>query len=164
MKLKKKLPTLFIAIAIGVATLSFYAFNADSNADEDYIAQPPWDNLKVLPKDISKDSLTYLMKSYSASLGVKCNFCHIKSEADPSKLDFASDGKFEKEVARGMIKMTDDINENYFKPHFPDPKPEQVYVVNCVLCHRGTTKPDKYLASMAEMYHAIKPTGADDKK
>src|SRR4051794_23891080 len=39
---------------------------------------PPdkWKNLKVLPQDISEDSLKAVMRFYSSSLGVKCNFCH----------------------------------------------------------------------------------------
>jgi len=71
--------------------LGLYAFKEDSSTDEGYISQPPWDNLKVLPKDISKDSLTYLMKNYATSLGVKCNYCHVPSKFDPTELDLASD-------------------------------------------------------------------------
>lgn len=97
------------------------------------------------------------MKNYENSLGVKCNYCHATSKVDPTKLDFPNDDKIEKEIARGMIKMTNEINENYFKPYFPDPKPEQVHVVNCVLCHRGTSNPEKYLSQMGKMYKTYDP-------
>lgn len=72
-------------------------------------------------------------------------------------MDFADDSKIEKEIARGMIKMTDDINENNFKPYFPEPIPEQVHVVNCVMCHRGTVNPEKYLSQMRGMYKTYDP-------
>jgi len=53
--------------------------------------------------------------------------------------------------------MTDEINENYFKPHFPDPKPKQVHTVNCVMCHHGTANPRKYLSNMDKVYQMYKP-------
>ncbi|AFL82321.1 Photosynthetic reaction centre cytochrome C subunit [Aequorivita sublithincola DSM 14238] len=157
MKINKKLLALFSGIGIITLVLSLYAFKAHSRADQGYSPQPPWDNLKVLPKDITKDSLIGLMKNYENSLGVKCNYCHATSKVDPTKLDFPNDDKIEKEIARGMIKMTNEINENYFKPYFPDPKPEQVHVVNCVLCHRGTSNPEKYLSQMGKMYKTYDP-------
>lgn len=157
MKTKKRLLTLFSSLGVLLVILSLYAFKADRNTDQGYLPQPKWENLKVLPQDISKDSLTFLMKNYAASLGVKCNYCHVPSKKDPSKLDFPNDEKIEKEIARGMIKMTNEINDTYFKPYFPDPKPEQVHVVNCVLCHRGAANPEKYLAQMGQMYKTYDP-------
>lgn len=151
MKTKKRFFAFISGLGIFMVALGLYAFNSNPTTDV-YIAQPPWDNLKVLPKDISKDSLDYLMKNYATSLGVKCNYCHAPSKTKPGKLDFASDAKIEKEIARGMITMTNDINENNFKPFFPDPKPKQVHVVNCVMCHRGNANPEKYLSQMGAMY------------
>ncbi|MCX7549947.1 c-type cytochrome [Xanthomarina sp. F2636L] len=157
MRFKKKIRTLFYSIGILLMVLGLYAFKSHSGAGKEYVLQTPWDNLKILPQDISKDSLTHLMKNYSKSLGVDCNHCHVPSKEDPTELDFASDKKIEKEIARGMIKMTNDINANYFQPHFPDPKPAQVYVVNCVMCHRGTSNPEKYLSQMGAMYKTYHP-------
>ena len=99
----------------------------------------------------------HLMKSYETSLSVECNYCHSPKEEDPTKLNFASDAKLEKVIARGMIKMTNEVNENYFRPYFPDPKPQQVQVVNCVLCHRGAANPEKYLSQMGKMYKTYDP-------
>ncbi|WP_310993620.1 c-type cytochrome [Aequorivita marina] len=157
METKKKLLAIFSGIGIIFLVLGLYAFKSAPLANEGYAPQPPWENLKVLPKDISKDSLNGLMKNYALSLGVKCNHCHVPSKTDPTELDFSSDAKIEKEIARGMIKMTDDINENNFKPYFPDPKPQQVHVVNCVMCHRGTANPEKHLAQMGKMYKTYDP-------
>lgn len=157
MKIKKKLLTGLSSVGILIMILGLYAFKTDSHTKDNYVAQTPWENLKVLPQNISKDSLEYLMKNYTTSLGVKCSYCHLPSKVDPTKLDFASDVKIEKEIARGMIKMTNDINANYFQPHFPEPKPAQVHVVNCVLCHRGTANPEKYLSQMGTMYKTYDP-------
>jgi hypothetical protein len=33
-------------------------------------------NLKVLPKNISKEDLDKVMDGFKASLGVRCNYCH----------------------------------------------------------------------------------------
>lgn len=157
MKTRKRLLALLSSLGIFVLVMSLYSFKADIRANERYVAQTPWENLKVLPQDISKDSLDHLMKNYALSLGVKCNHCHAPSKTDPTKLDFADDSKIEKEIARGMIKMTDDINENNFKPYFPEPIPSQVHVVNCVMCHRGTVNPEKYLSQMGGMYKTYDP-------
>lgn len=157
MKTKKKLSALFSAIGIIIIILGLYAFKAYPETDEAYTTPPEWENLKVLPQDISKDSLKHLMRNYSTALGVKCNYCHVPKKDDPTKLDFPNDDKIEKEIARGMIEMTDEINEKYFQPHFPDPKPEQVQVANCVMCHRGAANPEKYLSQMKKMYKTYDP-------
>jgi|SRR5690606_20957012 len=157
MEIKNKLRVFFSGIGILMLVLGLYAFKSESKAYQGYSPQPQWENLKVLPQDITKDSLRYLMKNFATSLGVKCNYCHASNADNPSRLDFSSDAKIEKEIARGMIKMTKDINENYFKPYFPEPKPQQVHVVSCVMCHRGTANPEKYLSQMGMMYKTYNP-------
>ena len=157
MKTTRKFLTIISAIGMLIIVFGLYSFNNNSVVDESYSPMPPWENLKVLPKDISKDSLDFLMKGYTLALGVKCNHCHAPSKTDPTKLDFTSDAKIEKEIARGMITMTDEINEKNFKPFFPDPKPHQVHVVNCVMCHRGNANPEKYLSQMGDMYKTYDP-------
>jgi hypothetical protein len=157
MKTHKKFLVFLSSIGILLVVLSLYSFKTDLRIHEGYVPQTPWENLKVLPQTISKDSLEHLMKNYAMSLGVKCKHCHVPSKTDPKELDFASDAKIEKEIARGMIKMTNDLNDNYFKPYFPEPKPHQVHVVNCVMCHRGTVNPEKYLSQMGGMYKSYNP-------
>ena len=156
MNIKNKILSLVLTIGFLCLMLIFYAFTSKENSEASY--QPVlWKNLKVLPKDISKDSLDYLMKGYTIALSVDCTHCHAPQKDNPKKLDFASDDKIEKEIARGMIQMTNDLNKNYFQPHFPDPKPAQVYVVNCVMCHRGAYNPEKYLSQMSLMYKTYDP-------
>lgn len=143
---------LFLSFIVVLGFLYSFTTQAISNYNE---TQPKWQNLKVLPQDISKDSLTHLMKVYSKSLGVNCSHCHAPSKENPEKLDFADESKTEKHIARGMISMTDEINEKYFKPHYPDPKPHQAMDVSCVMCHRGTAKPKQYLEGIGSMFPTL---------
>ena len=157
MNIKKKSLSVIVSIGVIFLMMLLYAFKSKTATEQSYQPQPKWKNLKVLPQNISKDSLDYLMDGYANALSVKCNYCHAPQKENPSKLDFASDDKIEKEIARGMIKMTNDLNKIYFQPHFPDPKPAQVHVVNCVLCHRGAPNPEKYLSQMGTMYKTYDP-------
>jgi len=103
----------------------------------------PKRNLKILPKDISDEDLDKVMDSWKAALGVKCNFCHAPSKDSTShKLDFSSDAKPEKEIARHMFKMTAKINKKYFSFN----KNEQGAVmpaISCITCHRGNAHPEE---------------------
>ena len=76
--------------------------------------EPHFKNLQILPKDISGHDLDSVMHHFTAALGVKCNFCHVRNESE-RKMDFASDDKPEKNIARKMMLMAIDINKNYFK-------------------------------------------------
>jgi cytochrome c553 len=106
----------------------------------------PKRNLKVLPKDISKDDLDKVMDSWKAALGVKCGFCHAPSKDSTSRrLDFASDDKPEKNIARHMFRMTAKINKKYFSFN-KDDKGEAVPAISCITCHRGSPHPDEIKA------------------
>ena len=98
-------------------------------------------NLKVLPKNISTEKLDSIMLSFEHALGIKCDFCHSKSKTDPLKLDYASDEKPEKEIARKMMIMTNEINKKYFNFTNTD-DPEIIQSVNCNTCHRGEPHPE----------------------
>ena len=83
-------------------------------------------NLKVLPKTMSKQEVKKVMKEVAKSLGLQCDFCHDTE-------DFAKDTEH-KEIARGMMRMTADLNKKYFKG-----KPR----VTCMTCHGGKEHPKK---------------------
>lgn len=152
---KTKLKSFLLGLASLAVIMGFYSFTTKtiSSYGDDY--QPKWENLKVLPQDISKDSLMGIMKGYNAALGVKCAHCHTPKKDDPSKMDFADDSKMAKNIARGMIQMTHEINDNYFKPYYPDPKPHAVTDVSCVLCHRGVAKPNEYLKNISTLFPPV---------
>jgi Photosynthetic reaction centre cytochrome C subunit len=97
-------------------------------------------NLKILPQNISEARLDSIMESYNVALGVKCEFCHVKSRIFQDKMDYASDAEPMKENARKMMEMTIHMNKTYF--HF-DKTTEPVYLttVTCKTCHRGEPFP-----------------------
>jgi len=99
-------------------------------------------NLKILPKDISGKELHNIMRNFSLSLGVHCNYCHVSHPVEGQtrpKFDFASDDKPEKNIARNMMRMTAAVNENYIgKMIGGDHTLEQI---KCVTCHMGRTTP-----------------------
>src|SRR5690606_32240294 len=112
--------------------LSFVLMSFNNNVKEVYFGKTSEDqfkNLKVLPQNISKDSLMSLMRGYNQALGVKCNHCHSG--------DKAADDKHSKEVARHMIKFTNELNANEFAPIGEQYK----NAIECATCHRGSTKP-----------------------
>src|ERR1700761_435930 len=95
---------LFVLMAVGMSAVR-------PQADD----KPKKRNLKVLPKDISHEDLEKVMDNWKAALGVKCGFCHAPSADSTShRLDFASDAKPEKNMARNMYTMTAKINKKYF--------------------------------------------------
>lgn len=96
-------------------------------------------NLKVLPKNISKEDLDKVMHNFTAALGVKCNFCHARGT--DGKMDFASDEKQEKDIARYMLNMTKEINTKYFNSE-NSTMPDTISVVKCITCHRGGAHPE----------------------
>jgi|HubBroStandDraft_2_1064218.scaffolds.fasta_scaffold413284_2 hypothetical protein len=106
--------------------------------------QPKPVNLKVLPKDIAREDLIRIMRGYAGSLGVECSFCHAVNPAT-HKLDFPSDAKDDKTIARTMILMTQTINEQYMtQVHDPDAMPEDKHVT-CGTCHRGHSMPEHFV-------------------
>ena len=105
-------------------------------------------NLKVLPKDISKEDMDSVMKHFATSLGVKCNFCHVSNQKE-HKWDFASDSIGDKLICRKMMIMTYNINKKYFKEEEDNKKEEPKKISNlemtqevaCYTCHRGAVQP-----------------------
>lgn len=83
-------------------------------------------NIQAL-KGLPQSQLAPVMNYISASLGVKCVFCHVNKAGT---WDFASDEKGEKKTARAMIEMVTGINKNTFRGSAD---------VGCYTCHRGRT-------------------------
>ncbi len=99
-------------------------------------------NLKILPKNISEKELHNIMRNFSMSLGVRCNFCHVAQQVpgqERPQMDFASDAKSEKIIARKMMQMTAAINENYIGKMIGGD--HTLESITCVTCHMGKTTP-----------------------
>lgn len=100
---------------------------------------PPPKNLQVLPKEMTRQQVTNIMRGFTRGLGVRCPYCHVGEEgADLSTFDFASDEKATKKAARVMIKMLADVND---KLSMIGDKPVGEPRVSCWTCHRGEAKP-----------------------
>ena len=119
----KKLITLFVfilLIGIGIAATS---------------PKRTFKNLKVLSKKISPEKLNAIMNNFKDALGVDCNFCHAAAkDSSVHDLDFASDDKPEKEIARKMMRMTSKINKKYFNAA-KNEKFKTLPAVGCITCH-----------------------------
>jgi cytochrome c553 len=116
------------------------AMGASANLQE--TAAQPKRNLKVLPKNISKDDLGKVMDEWKGALGVKCNFCHAASADNPRKMNWASDAKPEKEMARQMFTMTGKINKKFFHAKKGTDGMMAMEAVNCNTCHHGEAHPE----------------------
>ena len=91
---------------------------------------PPERNLQVLPRDIAQRDLINIMQSFNRALGVECSHCHVAG-------NFASDANGHKNIARGMLRMTQRLNRELLPeiPGLGEPR------VSCFTCHRGEAQP-----------------------
>ena len=96
-------------------------------------------NLKVLPKDITKKQMDSVMDHFAKSLGVKCNYCHVRNEAQRS-FDFPNDSLEHKRIARDMMRMQAGLNKKYFDIRNPK-KMDTKLEVTCYTCHNGKVHP-----------------------
>lgn len=136
--------SIIIIFIIGSFVLGLQSFHANQ--------QPKYTNLQVLPKDITAVALDSIMDHFSSALNVKCGYCHERVEAT-RKMDFASDNKVEKLIARGMMKMSIDINKNHFAVHDASARNADgslrdtisagylLRYVTCYTCHHGNARP-----------------------
>jgi hypothetical protein len=110
-------------------------------------------NLQVLPKDIAVPDLLVIMRGYTKALGVECGFCHAE-DPQAHRLNFASDAKPDKETARTMMRMTDEINAKYLSTiHDPDATTADK-TVTCGTCHQGHHMPIPFnMAAAPEGHH-----------
>jgi len=100
-----------------------------------------YQNLQVLPKDISSRNLQHIMvDEFQDGLGVGCNYCHANQKSS-MLLDYASDEKPEKLIARQMMQMTIELNKNHFGIENPE-LGSNMMAVTCATCHRGSPHPE----------------------
>lgn len=98
-------------------------------------------NLQVLPKNISsKDLQSIMVDQFQDGLGVGCGYCHAQKKGS-LQLDYASDEKPEKKIARKMMRMTMAINKKYFEVDQPL-SAANALSVSCYTCHKGVAHPE----------------------
>lgn len=81
-------------------------------------------NVQIL-KDVPASRFLDAMRSFTMSLGTDCEHCHVQN-------NFVSDDKPAKIMARKMITMTHNINEQTFGGKLE---------VRCYTCHQGKVEP-----------------------
>jgi hypothetical protein len=111
-----------LAATVSLAVLG--AAESEAPSGKAQTAAQRYKNIKVL-KTLPADRLIPTMQAVNASLGVRCDFCHVGR-------DFPSDGKPEKNVARQMILMTQRLNAH---ERILDKK------ATCYMCHHGNATP-----------------------
>jgi hypothetical protein len=122
----------FIVVAAVVSTLEAHSNHIPQHSGPDIAspvqapkkAEEQFKNIQVL-KGIPAEQLFPTMEFISASLGVKCEFCHVKNA-------FEKDDKKPKQTARKMMEMMFAINKDNFDGRRN---------VTCYSCHHGDTKP-----------------------
>lgn len=95
-----------------------------NNQSAEQTMEQKYKNIQVL-KGMPASQLRPMMNYISASLGVTCTFCHVKTG---DQMEFERDDNNHKKIARRMIQMTMDINKNSFQGKVQ---------VSCYTCHRG---------------------------
>ena len=157
-------------IAVAAAALSVAAFAqehpsqpaAGAAGEHKHFQAPPPTNLKVLSKGTTGEQIHEIMHGWEAQLGAECTTCHA---VDPNRkmpngrpaLNFADDSKPEKNTARLMYRMVEDINKNYVskiedKDHNHDHDKDEA-AVTCGTCHRGHVHPPAFVAPKEDHDH-----------
>lgn len=125
--MKAKTQKLFLPLFAASLTLAVLAARAQSPAAPK-LAEEQYKNIKVL-KGIPAEQVIPAMQFITASLGVECEYCHVREGHD---MVFDKDDKKPKLAARKMIEMMTAINKNNF---------EGKREVTCFSCHRGAAEP-----------------------
>jgi hypothetical protein len=122
------------ALALGVsARAGLWDSPARAAARQEQTVDQTRKNIQVL-KGLPESQLFLLMNFMSASLGRRCDYCHVNEGGD--KWVWESDAKSEKVAARRMMRMQIDINRGN-----RDILGASGVAVTCFTCHRGQTKP-----------------------
>ena len=147
-------PTSYVRDIMRKTLICFITFVTTAATAQAQIPEK-FENLKVLPKDVTRPELTQVMRSFATGLGVRCSYCHVvKPGGNPNNLeslDFKADDKVEKEKAREMMKMVRTINTTLLA-NLPERTNPPVNV-QCVTCHRGSSLPktlDRVIAETIE--------------
>ena len=163
------------AIAITVITGAIFAISTIAQAPQGPppggAGQPPRNypaptNLKVLPKDLTGKQVHDIMEGWAGALGTHCDHCHA---SDPNNLGpngrprmkFDDDSKAEKQIARIMYTMTEDMKKNYVaKAAELDKMAEPAAPLTCGTCHRGHVDPEAYVPPKENGPGGPPPAGA----
>ena len=99
-------------------------------------------NIKAFPATATYEEVDHAMDEFKVDLGVKCNYCHAPEKDNPRKMDMPSDDNPKKEIARSMIRMTEEMNKKYIATiKHTEQDTAKIQLITCNTCHRGVPKP-----------------------
>jgi outer membrane lipoprotein-sorting protein len=132
MNLNRRNKTLVVC-ALALSTgLAIAGARAQSNTPQTpahpKLAEEEFKNIRAL-KGVPADLVRPSMQFITASLGVECEYCHVRGD---KSLEFDKDDKKTKVTARKMMQMMFAINKDSF---------EGKREVTCYSCHRGAADP-----------------------
>jgi photosynthetic reaction center cytochrome c subunit len=153
-----------LCIAFAIAAFSFavsaqeHRSQPTAGGAQHHREAPAPTNLKVLPKNLTGEQVHEIMHKWAGELGAECTTCHT---VDPNRkmpngrpaLNFADDSKAEKNTARLMLRMVEDINKNYLSKvedtdhdrASADRAPgKENEALSCGTCHRGQVHPPTF--------------------
>src|ERR1051326_1849005 len=119
---------LVVALAFPAAALAQAGAGKSANTTVQNFATTEVKNAQVL-KGMSRDQINWAMGFVSQSLGVTCDFCHVRNE---NGFQYERDDKKQKQTAREMLRMVRTINDQNFKGEAR---------VTCATCHNGRSYP-----------------------
>lgn len=111
-------------VFLSVCALWAQHSSTSGNEGPSKTAEQQFKNIQVL-KGVPADQVIPAMQFISSSLGVECEFCHVRNAFD-------KDDKKPKQVARKMIQMQMAIDKDNFNGE---------NAVTCFSCHRGAENP-----------------------
>ena len=121
---KRLRPPLLVALFLSALLLAtLFAFARKPTPSQPTAAQQ-FKNIQVLKK-LPASQLIPVMREISASLGVRCDFCHVRGA-------FQKDTKPTKRIARQMIQMVQFLNAKEKILHGR---------ATCYMCHHGNAMP-----------------------
>jgi hypothetical protein len=99
-------------------------------------------NIKVFPASFTYEQVDHAMDQFKVDLGVKCNYCHAPDKDNPRRNDLPSDDNPNKDIARQMMRMTEEMNRKYIATiKHTEQDTAMIQLVTCNTCHRGAPKP-----------------------
>ena len=190
----KHFSPLFAAVAAAAFAITALGQNPEAQkpqtggaAEHHHHDEPAPTNLKVLPKDMTGEQVHELMHKWEADLGAECSTCHAadanrKMPNGRPALNFADDSKEEKNTARLMYRMMEDINKNYLSKvpeHHHDRMADHDHdkvrdkdhdevadhdhdkaALSCGTCHRGHVHPPAFTPPKEDHDHDHRSTPA----
>lgn len=118
---------------------------APAGQNPEPVAEQKYKNIQTL-KGLPASQLPALMHLFNASLGVRCDHCHVRN--DKNEMEWDKDDKQDKKTARKMIQMTLDINKASFSGRTE---------VTCYTCHQGHDHPPAFPALPAAIIQPSAP-------